>query len=259
MPPARLSGVSRTRRWVLVAIVLAGCTQSNDDVLPPPPSLTFEINTVDVDASESATNESTEFEESTSVDRSGTAETAPPETVPAAPAPTTTTEPIAIQELLLRGDGIGSAVFGAEPEGVIDYVTSLLGGNTADTGWVDNFAFAACDGTTARRVDWGSLSLLFGDLSDVANGRLHFLGWEYGRIGDIGDEPVGLRTPGGTSLATRVVDLLAEFPDASVNPGEVDLNSPPNFYVSNNFRGLLTGVTNDDVVTVMFGGYGCGE
>ncbi len=257
MPHARTSGTSRSRVCVLAALVLAGCTQSDDDALPPPPSLTFDVSTDATSSSASATEGSSEVSDLSTVD--APPETAPPETVPTTPAPTTTTEPIAIQELLLRGDGIGSAVFGAEPEGVIDYVSSLLGGNTADTGWVDNFAFAACDGTTARRVDWGSLSLLFGDLSDVASGRLHFLGWEYGRIGDIGDEPVGLRTPGGTSLATRVVDLLAEFPDASVNPGAVDLNSPPNFYVSNNFRGLLTGVTNDDVVTVMFGGYGCGE
>jgi hypothetical protein len=34
--------------------------------------------------------------------------------------------------------------------------------------------------------------------------------------------------------------------------------SPSNFYVSDNFRGLLTGTTDDDVITVMFGGLGCG-
>ena len=62
---------------------------------------------------------------------------APVETAPATTEPlvTTTTEPLAIQELLLRGDGIGLARFGAAPEGVIDYVTSILGGNTSDTGW----------------------------------------------------------------------------------------------------------------------------
>jgi hypothetical protein len=102
------------------------------------------------------------------------------------------------------------------------------------------------------------LSLLFSDLSDVADGRRHFMGYEYGRVGQVGDEPVGLRTAGGTTLGSRVVDLLADFPDASVNPGEADIDIPPNFYVSDNFYGLLTGVDSEDVVTVIFGGYGCG-
>ena len=173
--------------------------------------------------------------------------------------PTTTTEPIAVQELLLRQDGIGSARFGAAPDGVIEYVSSILGGNTGDTGWVDPFTFAVCDGTVARRVDWGVLTLLFSDFSDVADGRRHFMGYEYGRVGQVGDEPSGLRTPGGTSLGSRVVDLLADFPEAAVNPGEQDINIPPNFYVSDDFYGLLTGVEPEDVVTVVFGGYGCGE
>ena len=187
-----------------------------------------------------------------------------PEESPFIPPPenslvTTTTEPLAVQELVLRSEGIGSAVFGAEPQGVIDYVTSILGGNTADTGWVDPFTFADCRGEQVRRVDWGALSLLFGDVSDVANGRLHFIGWEYGRVGEITDEPVGLRTPGGVTRGTRIVDLLVEFPDAAVNEGEEDLAIPANFYVSDSFYGLLTGTSDDDYVTVMFGGFGCGE
>lgn len=187
-----------------------------------------------------------------------------PEESPFIPPPensmvTTTTEPLAVQELVLRPDGIGSAVFGAEPQGVIDYVTSILGGNTADTGWVDPFTFADCRGDQVRRVDWGALSLLFGDVSDVAIGRLHFIGWEYGRVGEITDEPVGLRTPGGVTRGTRIVDLLVEFPDAAINEGEEDLAIPANFYVSDSFYGLLTGTTDDDYVTVMFGGFGCGE
>jgi hypothetical protein len=185
------------------------------------------------------------------------AETTLPATTPeVSPA---TTEPLAVQELVLTGEGLGSAVFGADPDAVIEYVTSILGGNTDDTGWVDPFSFAACDGSIARRVDWGVLSLLFTDLSGFANGRRHFIGYEYGRVGQVGDDPVGLRTPGGITLGSRVVDLLAEFPDAVVNPGEPASGFPDNFYVSDVFYGLLTGTTEDDYVTVLFGGYGCGE
>ena len=160
----------------------------------------------------------------------------------------------------MRGDGLGSARFGAAPDGVIDYVTSILGGNTSDTGWVDPYTFGDCSpATIARKVDWGVLSLLFSDLSSYADGRRHVIGWEYGLVGGIGDEPVGLRTAGGTTLGSRVVDLLADFPEAGVNDGEPDLNIPPNFYVSDNFRGLLTGIEPGDFITVIFGGYGCAE
>ena len=61
------------------------------------------------------------------------------------------------------------------------------------------------------------------------------------------------------TLGSRVVDLRAEFPEVSVNPEQDEgFFSPANFYVSDDFRGLLTGVADDDVITVMFGGLGCG-
>ena len=71
--------------------------------------------------------------------------------IPTTVAVTTTTEPIALQELILTGDGLGSAQFGADPDQVVEYVSSILGASTADTGWVDPFTFAACEGTVARR------------------------------------------------------------------------------------------------------------
>jgi hypothetical protein len=174
-------------------------------------------------------------------------------------APTTTTEPLEIRELLLRGDSIGSAVFGAAPEGVIDYISSILGQSTADTLWVDPLTFAVCDGTIARKVEWGVLSLLFSDLSTFADGRRHFMGYEYGLEGQIGDLPTGLRTPGGTTIGSRIVDLAVDFPEASVNPAETDPNVSANFYVSDNFHGLVTGTNDDDVVLAINGGYACGE
>ncbi len=247
----------RRRLFALVAapLLIAACA-SGEDTSPP---LTVPVF---VDASSQAIPSTTvpvvPVTTATSVDAEPPADVTT--TTTTLPPVTTTTEPLAIQELLLRGDGLGLARFGAAPEGVIEYVTSILGGNTADTGWVDPYTFADCSpATVARRVDWGVLSLLFSDLSSYAAGRNHFIGWEYGRVGQIGDEPAGLRTPGGTTLGSRVVDLLADFPDAGVNEGEADLNIPPNFYVSDNFRGLLTGTSPDDFVTVIFGGYGCAE
>jgi hypothetical protein len=248
------TGTSRVAIVVgVVALMTASCSSSD----------TASSSTTTQPVSTSApTTTSTTSTTTTSVPDTTT--TAPETTTTTTlPPTTTTTEPLAIQELLLRGDGIGSARFGAEPEGVVDYVTSILGGNTGDTGWVDPFTFADCGAggtaTVARRVDWGVLSLLFSDGSSYAIGRRHFIGFEYGRVGQIGDEPQGLRTPGGVTLGSRVVDLLAEFPEAFINEGEDDLGIPDNFYVSDVFYGILTGTAGDDVVTVMFGGYGCGE
>jgi hypothetical protein len=238
----------------LTAVALASCnaiTGKTDASVAPIPSLTFDVTTTTTPPTTIAIappGEATETSAPTSQAQ-----------VPTTLAVTTTTEPIALQELILTGDGLGSAQFGADPDQVIEYVSSILGASTADTGWVDPFAFAACEGTVARRVDWGVLSLLFTDLSPVANGRRHFIGYEYGRVGQIGDEPVGLHTPGGITLGSRVVDLAAEFPDAVINPGEPQSEIPDNFYVSTVFYGLLTGTTQDDYITVLFGGYGCFE
>jgi len=241
----------------LAAVTVAACTPGDDDASATSTSTLATVTTTTTTPATTTVETTTPAVPTTEPPAETTPATVPP-TVATTLPPTTTTEPVAIQELILRGDGIGSARFGAAPEGVIDYVTSILGGNTGDTGWVDPLTFAVCDGTVARRVDWGVLSLLFSDLSDVTDGRRHFMGYEYGRVGQVGDEPVGLRTAGGTTLGSRVVDLLADFPDASVNPGETDIDIPPNFYVSNNFYGLVTGVDPEDVVTVIFGGYGCG-
>jgi hypothetical protein len=230
---------------------LAACSAGDDDTATPtvPGDDTVapisETTVADVEPTTPGTEPSPPGTEPSPPDTEAPpAETAPSTSTTTTIPPTTTTEPLAIQELLLGDAGIGSAVFGAAPEGVIDYVTSILGGNTGDTGWVDPFTFGLCDGTVARKVSWGVLDL-------------HW--WDYGREGQIGDEPVGLRTEGRVSLGSRVVDLLAEFPSAGVNEGEADLNIPNNFYVNDNFRGLLTGTAPEDVVTVMFGGYGCAE
>ncbi len=254
--PPRSGTPGRYIALLLGPLLLAAACSKGDDARPAPSVPVFTI--APLDSTTSTTEDSAVVTTPPSTQPPETTSTTSTTMVPV----TTTTEPLAIQELVLRGDGIGSARFGADPDGVIGYVTSILGGNTGDTGWVDPLApvlGAVCDGTLARRVDWGVLKLRFGDLSDVASGRRHFMGWEYGLDGQIGDEPAGLRTAGGTTLGSRVVDLLAEFPDASVNEGEADLNIPPNFYVSDNFRGLLTGTSPEDVVTVMFGGYGCFE
>ena len=98
----------------------------------------------------------------------------------------------------------------------------MLGEPTGDTGWVDPFTFALCEGTEVRRVDWGVLSLLFGDQSTFGIGSpsLLRLGVRAGRPDR--RRPRGLRTPGLVTLGSRVVDLRAEFPEVAINAAEDD-------------------------------------
>ena len=173
-----------------------------------------------------------------------------------AEVPSTTVDP-AVASLVLSAGGIGTAEFGADAEAVISGTSSLLGEPTNDTGWIDPLSVGACPGTEIRFVDWGTLSLVFGDASQVAEGRRHLYAYYYGSAGEVGGAPVGLVTDAGITTGSRVVDVKAAYPGVTLIP-EDDFTSP-SFYVSDNLRGYLTGLDDDSTVTVILGGIGCGE
>ena len=181
-----------------------------------------------------------------------TTTTSPPTTV----APSTTVADPATVELLLSGDGIGTAGFGTEPEGTIQYIDSYLGAPSDDTGWIDPLTIGLCPGDEIRRVSWGVLTLLFGDVSDSVQGRRHFFGYSYGDQGEIGSEPIGLQTTRGVTIGSRVIDVRAAYPAVTITP-EDDFTAPF-FFVNDSLRGFLTGVDDDATVTAIFGGDDCG-
>lgn len=170
--------------------------------------------------------------------------------------PSTTAADPAIAALVLSGDGIGTAGFGAEPDGVIAYLNSYIGQPTNDTGWIDPLTIGLCSGKELRRVSWGVLTLLFGDVSSVVQGRRHFFGYTYGDQAEIGAAPAGLTTSRGVMIGSRVVDVRAAYPAAQIFP-EDDF-TPPFFVVNDSLRGFLTGVTDDATVTAIIGGDDCG-
>jgi hypothetical protein len=249
-----------SRRALLVGLLLVGLTGAacSEETTSSPPSSGSDVTAADADVSTTAADTTTTSTSSTTTTTLAPTTTSS-STTTSTSSTTTTTVSRAVEELVLKPDGIGLAQVGAEPEGIVQYMTSILGAPTSDTGWIDPMTFAICPGNEVRRVDWGVLSLLFSDASSVATGRRHFFAWEYGLAGQVGDEPQGLHTPGGVTLGSPVVDLRAEFPEVSINAGEDDGSFLPNFYVSDDFRGLLTGGADEDLVTVMFGGIGCGE
>ncbi len=231
--------------FLVGGLVVAGCGGSGDDtastteftLLPPPTSTA------------TTTTSSTTTTTSTSTT---TTTTAPTTTV----APSTTAPDPAIAELLLSGDGIGTAGFGADPDGVIAYIGSYLGPPSNDTGWIDPLTIGLCSGEELRQVSWGVLTLLFGDVSQVVAGRRHFFGYTYGDQGEIGAVPVGLQTTRGVMIGSRVIDVRAAYPAVTINP-EDDF-TPPFFFVNENLRGFLTGVSDDATVTAVLGGGDCG-
>ena len=158
----------------------------------------------------------------------------------------------------MHRSGIGDAVFGADPDEVIDYIRSIAGAPTSDSGWADpSSAFGVCPGTEVRGVTWGDLLVLFSDDSAVLSGRRHFFSYSYGPPFADTPRPVGMRTPQGITVGSTVAELRAAYPDVVVTPGDDVFE--PSFHVDDNLNGFLTGDTDADLVASVVGGVGCGE
>ena len=160
-------------------------------------------------------------------------------------------------ELVLRTNGLGDAAFGAEPDGVVAYVSAIIGASTVDSGWIDPLSVGACPGTEFRQVSWGDLVLQFSDVSSVTSGRRHFFSYLYGPAFGAAIAPAGLKTDAGIGVGSTVAELTGTYPNVVINPGD-DLGGP-NFLVNDGLAGFLTGITPTDTVTSVLGGQGCGE
>lgn len=246
----------------VVGVAVSACSSgSGDDAARSLPDITLLTTTTTTTVpmfdpvEEPEDGEGSQASDEPTTTTPATSTTAAPTTL----APTTTIEsdPVDIP-LGLELSGLGAAAFGADPEGIIGFVSSFLGGPTADTGYVDPFEFGACAGTQARRVFWGSLMLEFGDSSDVADGRLHFYAYQYGTEDPAGlapETPSALSTPEGITFGSTVAALLEAYPATDFI--EADEFLPATFLVNDNLRGYLTGLTDLDTVTVITGGLPC--
>ena len=187
-----------------------------------------------------------------------TTSTAAPTTTSTTTAPATTTTIAAVEGLGLSGDGLGDALFGADAQGVIDYVSSVLGAPTNDTGWIDPLSIgAACPGTEVRFVDWHDLYLFFSDETGYASDARHFAGFVYGPAFGATLTPFGLSTDAGIDVGSTVAELRAVYPSVVVNPD--DELSGPNFVLDDGLFGFLSGGGDSDTVIAFQGGTGCGE
>ena len=100
--------------------------------------------------------------------------------------------------------------------------------------------------------------LEFGDASNVDAGRLHFYAYQYGTEDPAGlapGTPAGLGTPDGLTYGSTVADLIDRYPDVTFLQGDEFVS--PSFIVNDNLRGLLTGLSDLDTVTLVTGGLPC--
>ncbi len=172
------------------------------------------------------------------------------------PATTTTTIPKAAV-LVLRDDGLGDALFGADPEQVVSYVTANLGKPTADSGWADPFsAFGVCPGTEVRGVTWGDLTLLFSDDSPVVSGRRHFFSYLLGPPFGSTVQPAGMATSERIGVGNTVGELRFTYPDVELTDDEIQ---GPSFTLNNGINGTMTGLADDELIKFISAGPRCGE
>jgi hypothetical protein len=254
------------RRMMIVgstalALVLAACGGSDDGVAGPTTKLTLLPTTTTTQPVATTTT----VETSTTVEPTTTL-AVPTEGSTTTGVSTTTAVPVdpAVAALVLSDEGIGAAVFSGDPDGVVAYLSSFVGPPTADTGWVDPFEISACAGTQLRVVSFGSLSLTFGDVSPVLQGRPHFFAYTYGAYNFDGtmvvvvdQTPPGLITENGVGLGTDLVALEAAHPGLELNPA--DDFFPETFVVNDNLRGAINGLADDSVVVSIIGGQDCAD
>jgi hypothetical protein len=240
-------------RTVLLSTLIVVVSACGDESASTPSSTTSTTTTTSTTVVTTTTPPTTLPPTTTSIQVTTT--TAAPTTTIA--VTTTTVAPGA--ELKLGPSSLGAAEFGTDPEAVITYVSSFLGGPTADSGWTDSITggFGICPGNEVRGVAWNDLLLLFSDNSDVASGRRHFFSYVLGPAFEADINPFGLTTDANIGIGSTVAALRGTYPTAFINPAD-DVGSA-SFLVVEGLSGALTSDADDGQVSVVRGGTGCGE
>jgi hypothetical protein len=159
------------------------------------------------------------------------------------------------EQLVLREDGLGDVLFGVDADQMILYVTQLLGKPDSDSGYIGPVSeFGSCPGTQVRGVRWGDLLLMFGDESEVAQGRVHFYSWTYGPVQGIAPEPMGPVTDGDITLGSTVAEILNVYPTAEIFNDDI---LGMGFEINRTLTGTLSNDSPNGVVVSMTGGVAC--
>ncbi|HLT16738.1 MAG TPA: hypothetical protein VK007_08545 [Acidimicrobiales bacterium] len=164
-----------------------------------------------------------------------------------------TTLPPGAEEVVLRGDGLGVASFGDDPDEAVAALTEALGPPTDDAGWTSAFGeHGTCPGEEIRAVAWDHLVVLFTDGETEHGDGPHLFAWR------LDGAPPALGTETGFGWGATAADA------EDLHPGRVELvpaEEPfPAFLVVDTDDGPITAFLDEhDVVTHVEAGAPCGE
>jgi hypothetical protein len=195
-----------------------------------------------------------------------------PVAAPATPATSVTTAPATDEgpPVILKGNGIGAFLFGADPDQVLAGLTLRWGPPDGDSGWIAarSSPYGPCPGTVVRGVNWRGFTVLFSDGATPRGpaGTRHFFTWEYQvddpahPAPDRGGNRPPLKTAGGVSVGATVKVLQVAYGDRL----ELFDEPPdgPQFGVQTSEGGLygsLTGLDASGIVRSIVSGGGCGD
>lgn len=208
-------------------------------------------------------------------DAETTATLPPPTTIP---APTTTAtsvpplppppasfveETIGASALRLQPEGLGPIPFGTGVDRTLAVLTGALGSPATDTGWLPaDVERLRCPGARARRVAWGSLSVLFSDgpTDWGPDLREHFFSFVYSLSeGAASPDGPSLRTSEGLRLGDTLARSASIYGESAITRGdptrgtflEVEVPGP------GNLLGVFAGPADEDLLVSLTGGQGC--
>jgi hypothetical protein len=150
--------------------------------------------------------------------------------------------------LLLTGNGVDGSKFGDKFETVMTAMTATHGSFDDDSLWEDQQAPCEGLGTKERRVQWGSVVLVFsnGPTQYGAAGVEHFISV----YSEDAASPTPSNAPDGKALLDETVgNLKTRFPGVNVYNNEI---SGPSFQIKTDgdgeIGGILSGLTDKDSV-----------
>ncbi|MBT8247437.1 MAG: hypothetical protein KJN73_06450 [Acidimicrobiia bacterium] len=246
--------LSATTVLVFVAVLIASLAPREESTDAGATTITLEVPTTNSPTTTTTTTTTTTEPPTTSSTTSTSTTTTTSITT------TTTTQP----SLVLRSDGLGSVGFGNEADVAVATLTTLLGPPDDDSGWIDSFSgFGTCPGEAVRGLRWATLWVLMTDGSTEwrDDGVPHFFSYLNSVFFD-DSQSLGLTTEAGIALGSPVGALRDTYgSDVVVGIDELidgfiyTITVPAPGYLS----GGLTGAQDEDLITSIDGGTGCGE
>ena len=243
---------------VFIAVLIATAGGSSDDPAAGDTTTTTSSSTTTTTVATTTTEASTTTSSSTTTASTTTTSTS------TTTSSTTTSTTTALPPIVLSGDGFGLVSFGEEANAAIEALTATLGAPDDDSGWIPSFSgFGTCPGEQVRGLRWKTLWVLMTDgATEWRNdGTPHLFSYlDSVFYGD--GQSLGLSTADGIGLGDSLSDLRTVYGDrVQVTFDElvdgflytIEVPSP------GNLGGGLTGDQDDDQITSIDGGSGCGE